>query len=130
MMSMRKILLRIVLGWWLLPLSLTLWCGVTYLIYGKDEAKDMAKDIIELLWHGKEKIMNDNRTFWLVWNSKTIGCNPQVKHCTEESAVAEAERLALRFPESTFVVLRAVKARWVDNMNRMTYDQGMPEPPF
>jgi len=41
--------------------------------------------------------------FWLVWNE--LGQAPTFKHVTPESARAEAERLAIKNPNSTFHVL-------------------------
>lgn len=45
-------------------------------------------------------------TFWLVWNEK--GCTPTYKHESEDSARAEAVRLARKQPGDTFHVLRCI----------------------
>lgn len=64
--------------------------------------------------------------FWFVWNPDNR--NPQHKHETEESAIAEAERLARMNRGATFVVLESVCARRVDDMLRieMRRDSDIP----
>jgi hypothetical protein len=58
------------------------------------------------------------RPFWMVWNPN--GRAPSFKHASEGSAVAEAERLARQCPGQTFVVLRAIEARLVEDMLRIS----------
>lgn len=55
--------------------------------------------------------------FWFVWN--TDGRVPQYKHQSEQSAIAEAERLARLNGGQTFVVLESVCARRTDDMLRI-----------
>lgn len=50
--------------------------------------------------------MKSYREFWLVWCEH--GGTPTVKHDTEGSATAEAERLAKRCPSSRFWVLKTI----------------------
>lgn len=63
--------------------------------------------------------MENNEAFFLVW-SPTGQTPPVVRHPTFESAKAEAERLALQAPSSTFFVLEAVgfarkvQVQWTD----------------
>ena len=47
----------------------------------------------------------DLKTFWLVWNRQ--GSSPVVMHDSEESAMKEAERLALANKGQCFHVLQA-----------------------
>lgn len=44
-------------------------------------------------------------TFWMVWNPQSRA--PTLKHSTEESANAEADRLARKVPGERFYVLQA-----------------------
>jgi len=55
--------------------------------------------------------------FWFVWSDG--GGVPTHKHRTEESAVAESERLARAHPGQTFIVLESVCARRIDDMLRI-----------
>lgn len=48
--------------------------------------------------------------FWLVWSEQ--GGVPMVKHTTEQSAVDEARRLALKHRERQFYVLQSM-VTWV-----------------
>lgn len=69
-----------------------------------------------------------SRKFWMVW--RLNWSPPCAKHSTEESAIREAERLARNNPGETFVVLEAMKARCVENMQRFDLavdaDDGVP----
>lgn len=56
--------------------------------------------------------------FWMVWNYD--GNQPRVKHETEASAIAEAERLARIVPGQRFVVLEAIELRQVSDMLRVS----------
>lgn len=58
--------------------------------------------------------------FWLVW-SPTGARPPRFRHPTEQSAIAEAERLARAHPGQLFVVLQPIAGRRVDNMVRTIY---------
>ena len=60
--------------------------------------------------------------FWFVWNPD--GRSPSFRHRSEDSAVAEAERLARINPGETFVVLESVCARRVDSMLRLDMRAG------
>lgn len=62
--------------------------------------------------------------FWIVWNPE--GRNPTHRHGSESSANNEAERLARMNPGQAFIVLRAVGARSVDGMQRVTYAEPIP----
>ena len=57
--------------------------------------------------------------FWIVWNPQ--GRNPTHRHLSEFSALNEAERLARMHPGQVFIVLRAVGARMVDDMQRVSF---------
>jgi hypothetical protein len=50
--------------------------------------------------------IDDSETFWLVWNP--FGDSPIVRHPSEATARAEAERLARNAPGSRFYVLSAI----------------------
>lgn len=51
--------------------------------------------------------MNEtNEIFWLVWSPN--GGAPRFRHTNEASAKAEAERLALANPGTTFIVLQSI----------------------
>lgn len=69
------------------------------------------------------------RQFWMVWSP--TGNPPRVKHDSEGRATVEAERLARANPGDTFIVLEAIAARVVENMQRIDLRQGEGcEPPF
>lgn len=69
------------------------------------------------------------QAFWLVW-SPTGATPPKFRHPTEQSAVQEAERLAIVNPGTLFVVLEPIAARRVDNMIRTEYTGGSLSIPF
>ena len=56
--------------------------------------------------------------FWLIWNER--GHAPTVKHLSPESAVQEAQRLAIANPDEEFHILQVIKTaryakvQWVD----------------
>ena len=50
-------------------------------------------------------VREENVDFWMVW-TKT-GRSPRFTHNTEEAAVREAQRLALKHPGKKFIVLWA-----------------------
>jgi hypothetical protein len=52
--------------------------------------------------------MKSETKFWFVWNPE--GRNPTVKHQTKASAIHEAERLARSNRHHTFIVLEAIGA--------------------
>lgn len=68
------------------------------------------------------------KKFWMVWNPE--GGPPTYKHPTEQSAITEAERLAMNNPRATFVVLEATKARRVDMMQRIDLSEPIEDIPF
>jgi hypothetical protein len=61
------------------------------------------------------------KVFWLVWNP--AGGPPTHEHQTEESAIAEAKRLARLNRGQKFVVLRAITHFVVDDMQRVDYEE-------
>ena len=61
------------------------------------------------------------KAFWLVWNPE--GGPPTHEHPTEESAFAEAQRLARSNRGRKFVVLRAITHFVVDDMQRVDYEE-------
>jgi hypothetical protein len=63
------------------------------------------------------------KAFWLVW-SPTGARPPKYRHASEQSAVAEAERLAREHAGQLFVVLEAIAARRVDDMQRTAFTCG------
>lgn len=62
--------------------------------------------------------------FWMVWNPQ--GTQPVHQHETEQSAIAEAERLARLNQGQRFYVLEATELRVVDPMTRVHLERGMP----
>lgn len=48
------------------------------------------------------------KPFWFVWNWQ--GGTPNEQHGSQQAAIAEAERLALKHPGRVFVVLQSVCA--------------------
>lgn len=54
--------------------------------------------------------------FWLVYNANRSLNTAKVKHPTEASALAEAERLAAFQPDDTFYVLEAKSASCVQKV--------------
>lgn len=62
----------------------------------------------------------NKQTFWLVWSPTGLR-SPSFRHGSEESATAEAERLARQHTGRLFVVLEAKSARRVDDMVRTTF---------
>jgi len=60
----------------------------------------------------------DTSEFWLVWNPR--GYMPTMRHASEHSAIAEAERLAVCHKGQNFYVLRATHLRVFDSMQRVT----------
>lgn len=77
---------------------------------------------------GKQTMSNilNYAPFWFVWNPD--GRSPQYKHQSEQSAIAEAERLARLNGGQTFVVLESICARRTDDMIRieMRCDSDVP----
>lgn len=65
----------------------------------------------------KVTIDASKRAFWLVWNPD--GGPPTHRHDTEDSAEAEAERLARAHPGARFFVMQAVALRTMDAMQRV-----------
>lgn len=70
----------------------------------------------------------DDRKFWMVWNPRRNP--PTCRHGTEGSATKEAERLAALYPGQRFYVLAAIKAREVNNMQRIELSEPESELPF
>lgn len=63
----------------------------------------------------------EQEPFWIVWNPQ--GRNPTHRHGSEFSALQEAERLARLNPGQVFIALRAVGARMVNDMQRVTFNE-------
>lgn len=63
------------------------------------------------------------KAFWLVWSPTGVR-PPKYRHLTEQSAITEAERLAREHRGQLFVVLEAVAARRVDDMQRTMFAGG------
>ena len=62
---------------------------------------------------------NYRKAFWFVWRPN--GYAPNFLHDSEQSAIAECERLAIANPGTEFIVLQSVLARKVDKMQRVTF---------
>ena len=67
---------------------------------------------------------SEKEAFWIVWNPQ--GRNPTHRHGSEFSANNEAERLARLNPGQVFIVLRAVGARMVNDMQRVSFVEEAP----
>ena len=67
--------------------------------------------------------------FWLVW-CPTGTRPPQHRHESENSAVAESERLAQCYPGRTFIVLSSVSARRFGSMECIDLRPEVDDVPF
>lgn len=63
--------------------------------------------------------------FWLVWRQG--GGAPTAMHETRESATMEAERLALRNPGQSFVVMESVEAITFGAITRVNLRPNRPD---
>ena len=63
--------------------------------------------------------------FWLVW--RRGGGAPTAMHETRESATMEAERLALRNPGQSFVVMESVEAITFGAITRVNLRPNQPD---
>jgi hypothetical protein len=74
--------------------------------------------------------MLEDQMFWLVW-CPTGSKPPSHRHASEQSAIAEAERLARCAPNAKFYVLKATEVRYIDAMKRVILiDRDDDQPPF
>jgi len=64
--------------------------------------------------------MSEEVIFWMVWNPQVAHPPPMAKHHKRSEAIAEAERLAMKCPGSSFYVLEAIELRRVDSMQRIS----------
>ena len=62
--------------------------------------------------------------FWIVWSPD--GSNPAYRHIAYDQAVAEAERLASKYPGSEFYVMAAQSMRVIQTMRKVEFTQSMP----
>ncbi len=69
----------------------------------------------------------DQEKFWLVW-SPTGTKAPQHKHVSNESAIAEAKRLARAHPGQEFMVMEATDGFVVNDMRHTVFAH--PAAPF
>lgn len=70
--------------------------------------------------------MNEEETvFWLVW-CPTGTKSPSFRHESEQSAIAEAERLARAARGPKFYVLKATEVRYIDDMKRIILPYAIP----